>query len=134
MRSVWNIINGNREECIKFLEGQPNEKYVFAEYDKDEMEWMNPNVEDEDDKFCYVDEVAPSVTYADDNGYVSEYIVTEVYLAEDTDLLGKRIYAKAVNVQDHRDHIDIPVSWLYGASECYIYEMMMDLKLVEKEG
>lgn len=133
MRSVWNIINGNREECIKFLEGQPNEKYVFAEYDKDEMEWMNPNVEDEDDKYCYADEVAPSVTYADDNGYVAEFIVTEIYLAEDTILSGKRPCVKAVNVQDYHDQIDVPVTWLYGASECYIYEMMMNLKLVREE-
>ena len=129
MKSIWKTINENREEAIKFLEGQPNEKYVFAEYDNDEMEWINPHEEDED-KFCYADEVAPSVTYADDNGYVSEYIVTEIYLEEDTITSGKRFCAKAVNVQDYRDHIDVPVSWLYGASECYIYEMMMDLKLV----
>lgn len=132
MKSIWNIINRNREECIKFLEGQPNEKYVFAEYDNDEMEWINPHEEDED-KFCYADEVAPSVTYADDNGYVSEYIVTEIYLGEGSTILsGNRPYVKAVNVQDYRDQIDVPVTWLYGASECYIYEMMMDLKLVER--
>lgn len=134
MKSIWNIINGNQEECIKFLEGQPNEKYVFAEWDDDELEWINPNAEYEEDKFCYPEDVAPSVTYADDNGYVSEYIVTEIYLAEDTILSGKRPCVKAVNVQDYHDHIDVPVTWLYGASECYIYEMMMDLKLVKREG
>lgn len=128
MESIWNIINGNREECIKFLEGQPDEKYVFAEYDKDEMEWMNPNSES-DDKSCYVEDVAPFVTYADDNGNVSEYIVTEIYLLKTHD--SKRIpCAKVVNVQDYRDHLETPVNSLYGASECYIYEMMMDLNLV----
>ena len=121
MKSIWNIINENREECIKFLEGQPNEKYVFAEYDND-------------DEFYYAEEDAPSITYADDDGYVSEYIVTEIYLGEDMILSGKRPCVKAVNVQDYHDRIDIPVTWLYGASECYIYEMMMDLNLVKREG
>ena len=132
MKSIWNIINENRKECIKFLEGQPNEKYVFAEYDKDEMEWMNPHSESEDDKSCYPEDVAPFVTYADDNGYVSEYIVTEIYLLKTNN--SKRILcAKVVNVQDYCDHLETPVNSLYGASECYIYEMMMDLKLVERE-
>ena len=128
MESIWNIINENRKECIKFLEGQPNEKYVFAEYDEDEMEWINPHEEDED-KFCYADEVAPFVTYADDDGNVSEYIVTEIYL-EKTHNSKRSLCVKTVNTQDYRDHIDVPVTWLYGASECYIYEMMMDLNLV----
>ena len=78
MKSIWNIINKNREEAIKFLEGRPDEKYVFVEYDYDEKEWINPNAEDEDDKFCYPEDVAPCVIYADNNGYITEYIVTEI--------------------------------------------------------
>ena len=131
MESIWNTINGNREECIKFLESQPDEKFVFAEYDKDEMEWMNPHSESED-KSCYVEDVAPFVTYADDDGNVSEYIVTAIYISHKES--GDEFDVEMIDVNDYENCIDVPVTWLYGASECYIYEMMMDLKLVEKEG
>ena len=126
MESIWNIVNGNREECIKFLEGQPDKKYVFVEYDVDESEWVNPHEKGED-KSCYVDECAPFVTYSNDNGYFSEYIVTEIHLEEYLDETA--IFVKAVNVQDYADRIDVPW-YACGASECYIYEMMMDLNLV----
>ena len=127
MKSIWEILRKNREECIEFLKRQKDERYVFVEYDEDESEWLNPNYEGED-KSCYVEESAPFVTYANDNGYVSEYIVTEMFLKE---RFGeKEMFVKVVNVQDYEDCFEIPVTYLYGASECYIYEMMMDLNLV----
>lgn len=127
MESIWNILRCNREECIEFLEGQPDRKYVFVEYDEDESEWVNPNYEGED-KSCYVEECGPFVTYANDNGYVSEYIVTEMFIKE---RFGEEeMFVKVVNVQDYEDCFEIPVTYLCGASECYIYEMMLDLGLV----
>lgn len=127
MKSIWEILRKNREECIEFLKRQKDERYTFVEYDEDESEWVNPNYEGED-KSCYVEECAPFVTYANDNGYVSEYVVTEMFLKE---RFGeKEMFIKVVNVQDYEDCFEIPVTYLYGASECYIYEMMMDLNLV----
>ena len=132
MKSIWKILRENREECEEFLKNQPDEKFVFAEYDEDEMEWVNPREEDEDYKFCDINDVAPFVTYANDNGYVSEYIVTEIHLDEAYDGR-KSLAAKLKGVQDYGDELDVPVSWLYGASECYIYEMLMDLDIVKRK-
>jgi hypothetical protein len=130
MRSVWNVINKNREEAIKFLETQDGERYTFVKYDKENDEWLDPHDNNEE---CYPDEVAPCVTFSDDNGYIKEYLVTAIWVEVEKDG-SKRLAVNIMDVNDYDECYDYPVNWLYGASECYIYEKMMELRLVKREG
>lgn len=125
MKSIYDFVSENREETIDFLKKQPNERYTFAQ--RDGYEWINPNLKD-DDKSCDIYDCAPFVTYSDGNGFITEYIVTAIYISHKES--GDEFDVEMVDVNDYENCIDVPVSWLYGASEQYIYEMLMDLELV----
>jgi regulatory protein YycI of two-component signal transduction system YycFG len=128
MKSIWKIAKENREEAIKFLETQEGERYTFVKYDKENDEWLDPHDNDEE---CYPDEIAPSVTYGNDDGEIKEYLVTSIWL-ETKENGEKRIVASVADAS-YFECYDYPVLWLYGVSECYIYEALMNAGLIKED-
>ena len=132
MKSVHELVRENRKETVKFLEGQPNQHFTFVKLnDGDEYEfgdWLDPNNNDEE---CDVCDVAPFVTYADGDGNITEYIVTDIFIDDEKMSISnpnqKLLCASLINAQDYNDRMEIPFSWLYGVSECYIYEMLKNV-------
>lgn len=128
MKSIWKIAKENREEAIKFLETQESERYTFVKYDKENDKWLDPHNNDEE---CYPDEVAPSVTYGNDDGEIKEYLVTSIWL--ETEKNGEKRIAANVADSSYFECYDYPVLWLYGVSECYIYEALMNAGLIKED-
>lgn len=125
MKSISETLRENKKELIEFLKTQPNNKYTFVERDEeDRTQWVNPN--EDDGYYCDIEDCAPFVTYSDDNGNVNEYFVASMTYNEEKKEVDLELYA----VDDYSDTFSVPISWLYGVSECYIYEMMIDLNLV----
>lgn len=99
MKSVYALNKENKKEAIKLLKTIPDNKIVF------------------NSETGY-----PYVIFADNDGNLEEYKVEEIELHFDYD-----IDIKLGN--DYNDEkLDMPISWLYGASECYIYEYLIDYK------
>lgn len=123
MKSIYSLNKENREECINFLRANENH-YTFAKFDKEEMEWQKDG-EDVD-----VNDSAPFVTYYIDD--IEEYVVTDIYLNQQGELMLTIVHPNHPASKYYTYEVEIME--LYGASECYIYEKMMELKLVEREG
>ena len=128
MKSIWKIAKENREEAIKFLETQEGERYTFVKYDKENDEWLDPHDNDEE---RYPDEIAPSVTYGNDDGEIKEYLVTSIWL--ETKENGEKRIVASVADSSYYECYDYPVLWLYGVSECYIYEALMNAGLIKED-
>lgn len=118
MKSVYTLNKENREECIKFLKANGNH-YTFVSFDKEELEW------EKDGEYVDVGDVAPFVTYYFDD--IDEYVVTDIYLNDEGELMVKIV--DPYNPASERYVYDIEITELYGASECYIYDMMIGLGL-----
>ena len=131
MKSICKIVNDNRGEAIKFLKERGGE-YTFIEYDTDAMEWIDPryNGDNEDDKYCYAEDAAPFVTM-DDDGDISEYIVKKIFIDDS----GKFdiLCVGMVSTTNFADYVIVPISYLYGYAEQYIYEMLMNLEGLEND-
>ena len=131
MKKIGTIIRENREETIKFLQGRENKEYVFAEFDTDAMEWVDPRYkgEDEDGKYVYPEDIAPFVTMSDD-GDINEYIVKKIFIDDS----GKfPILCVSMAATDNfADYVIVPINYLYGYAEQYIYEMLIDLEGLEE--
>lgn len=114
MKSVYDLVSENRQECIDFLQ-KNNNKYEFVHFDKEEDDWCD------DEGPVDLQEGCPFVTYADDDGNIINYAVIAIYL------INGRFVADLVDPCDYKNKFEkIPVSWLYGVSECYIYEHLSD--------
>lgn len=125
MKSVYRLLRTNKKELANFLKTQPNNKYTFVVRDeKDKTEWINPNVKG-DEKSCYVEDCAPFVMYSND-GKHEEYIVSSMTYDEEKE----EVVLECYNTIDYDEVINIPIRWLDGFSEFYIFEMMIDLGLV----
>ena len=132
MKRVWDLISKNREEAKTFLQSRENKEYVFAEYDPKAMEWVDPRYkgEDEDGKYVYAEDIAPFVTMSDDDGKVGEYIVKKIFIDDS----GKFdiLCVSMVATDNFSDAIIVPISYLYGTSEQFIFEMLMSLEGLEE--
>ena len=131
MKSVYTLNKENRKECRGFLEKKCSYKrYTFVTYDEDEREWQK------DDEDVDVGDVAPFVTY--DGDYLKEYVVTDIYIENvrvgdrysniSRDVLMVRLVDPDYPTSKRHTY-DVDINELYGASECYIYDMMIGLGL-----
>ena len=130
MKSVYTLNKENRKECRKFLEKCSYKRYTFVTYNEDEQEW------EKDGEYVDVGDVAPFVPY--DGDYLKEYVVTDIYIENvkvggpysniSRDVLMVRLVDPECPA-NKRHTYDVEFSDLYGVSECYIYEMMIDLGL-----
>lgn len=122
MRTIWKPIRENREETIKFLKTQEDNRYTFVHFDEEEDDWCD------DEGVVDLGDVCPFVIYGDNDANIKEYVVTSISLDKEcpSDML-----VNIVDPYDYKETMEIPVGWLYGASECYIYEALMDLETLE---
>ena len=128
---MYDLVRKNRKEVTKFLEGQPNQRFTFVKLDDgDEYEygeWLDPNNNDEE---CCPEDVAPFVTMSN-SGTIVEYIVTDIFIDNEHINLAKPneklVCASLVAADDWDEKLDVPLDYLYGVSEVYIYEMLMDV-------
>ena len=114
MKSVYDLINENRQELIAFLKNH-DDKYTFAHYDNEEEDWCD------DEGPVDLGDVCPFVVCDNDNG-IGEYAVISIQLIN-----GTSVEVTLVNPYDYEDTFTLGLEDLYGASECYIYEIMMDI-------
>lgn len=108
-KSVYDLNKENREKCIEYLM-QNGGRHEFVHFDEEEDDWCN------DDGPIYPSDVAPFVLYADDE--LQEYMVTSIYLDKENH---NALSVSLADAADHEDTMDVPIDYLYGASECYIY-------------
>lgn len=118
MKSVVDIIRENRWETEKFLKGCENKKFTFVTFDG--SKWTKNGEE------VYPEDCAPCVTFSDDYGLLSEYVVTDIYLKEEKgekniciDMVSF-IFGITTSTQ---------VEWLNILNEQNIYEMMVKLDI-----
>ena len=127
MKSVYELVRENRQECINFMKNLETKDengdayYNFVRFDEEEDDWCDGEGP------VYLQEACPFVTYANDDGEITEYAVIALHLK--THFLEKEPYLalSLVNPYYYKDTMEIPVSWLYGISECYIYEFLMNI-------
>lgn len=108
-KSVYDLNNENRKKCIEYLK-QNGGKHEFVHYDTEEDDWCD------DDGPIDPSDAAPFVIYADDE--LQEYMVTSIYLDKKNH---NALSVTLANAANHKDTMDVPIDYLYGASECYIY-------------
>ncbi len=118
MRNVHELVRENRQECMNILKNEGG-KHEFAHFDNEEGDWCD------DEGPVDLGDVCPFVTYADNDGNIKEYAVTSLSLGKECSLdKEETIMVNMVNPYYYKETMEIPVSWLYGISECYIYDLM----------
>lgn len=116
MKNVHELVRENRQECMNILKNEGG-KHEFVHFDEEEGDWCD------DEGPVDLGDVCPFVTYADNDGNIKEYAVISISLTT-TKKQCKFLMINMVNPYDYKETMEIPVSWLYGISECYIYDLM----------